>query len=87
MTKSPPGLPRIWTFVLNGAGIGAGVGGGGMALWAILRNEQSMMGSSALWSPIFAIMGAIPGSLVGIIVGLIAYAVMPAPKASPPTAE
>jgi hypothetical protein len=32
-------------------------------------------------------MGAIPGSLAGIIVGLIAYAVIPAPKESPPTAE
>ena len=87
MKKTPPGLPRIWVFVLNGAGIGAGVGGGGAALWAILLNEQSMMGSSALWSPIFAAIGAIPGGLVGIIVGLIAYALIPAPKESPPTAE
>jgi hypothetical protein len=73
--------------VLNGAAIGAGVCGGGMGIWAILRNEQSMMGSSALWSPVFAVMGAIPGSLVGIIVGLIAYAVIPAPKEGPSTAD
>jgi hypothetical protein len=83
MKKAPPDIPRIWMFILVGAGIGAAVGAAGMVIWAIQLNEQTKFGSSAAWSPLYAIMGAVPGGLAGIVLGLIGFLVSPAPPKDP----
>lgn len=53
----------------------AGIGAAGMVLFAIAINEQTAFGSSILWSPLYALMGAVGGAMVGVVVGLVAYVI------------
>jgi hypothetical protein len=65
-----PGISRSMSY---GARKGAILGAVIMLIYAFLVNEDSMFGSTRVWSPLFALMGAMGGVVIGGILGYINF--------------
>ena len=68
---------RVGVFVARGAMIGSIAGAIGGLAYAIAINEQTMFGSSVMWSPLYALMGAVPCGVAGVVLGALAGAITP----------